>query len=117
MEKEFDQEEAKKILLAREEKEKNDKEIERKAVLQQTISILKKKFTGSAVEVYLVGSILKPFGFSTRSDIDIVLKNFQGDRFENWAHLEREIVTKIEIIPFETCPFQAFVLKDGFKVL
>jgi predicted nucleotidyltransferase len=117
MEENFDSEEAKKFLLAKEEQEKRQKEEERKVLFQRAILCLKKEFEKSTVEVYLVGSILRPFQFSSRSDIDIVLKNYKGDRFSLWAKLEREIGRKVEIIPFETCHFQEFVLKDGFKVV
>ncbi len=113
----FDSDEAKKYLLAREEKEKEQQESERKSLLKKTISILEKEFKGSTVEVYLVGSILRPFSFSTHSDIDVVLKNYIGDRFDFWAKLEREIGRKVEIIPFETCRFQEFVIKEGFRVI
>lgn len=81
------------------------------------ISILEKEFKGSSVEVYLIGSILKPFGFSSRSDIDIVLKNYKEDRFDFWAKLERKLGREVEIILFETSPFQEFVLKEGFKIV
>jgi hypothetical protein len=46
-----------------------------------------------------------------------VVKNFHGDRFDLWAFLEKEIGRKVEVIPFETCHFQEFVLKDGLKVI
>jgi len=117
MAEEFDSEEAKKFLLAKEEKEKRQREEVRKATLQRVILILKEEFRGSSVEVYLIGSILQPFRFSSRSDVDIVLKNYKGDRFDFWVKLERELGRKVEIIPFETCRFQEFVLKEGFKVL
>jgi predicted nucleotidyltransferase len=81
------------------------------------ISILKRELKGTSVEVYLIGSILQPFNFTSRSDIDVVLKNYQGDRFELWARLEREIDRTVEIISFERCHFQEFVLRDGFKVV
>lgn len=117
MEGNFDNEDAKKFLVAKAEKEKAEKEEQRKSLLKKAISALQNEFKGSSVEVYLIGSILQPFNFSSRSDIDIVLKNFKGDRFEFWAKLEREIGTKVEIIPFETCRFQELVLKNGFKVV
>ncbi len=117
MTKEFDQEEAKKFLANREGREKEEHEKARKILLEQVISILKQEFNGSSAEVYLVGSILKPFAFSPRSDVDIVLKNYGGDRFDLWTRLEKKIPRSVEIILFETCPFQDFVLKDGFRVV
>ncbi len=71
---EFDREEAKKFLAAREARKKEEREKERKELLQKVILILKEEFKGSAVEVFLVGSILRPYGFSLRSDIDYVKK-------------------------------------------
>lgn len=112
----FDADEAKKHHLAKEEKEKARLEDERKALLVRVIAVLENEFKGSSVEVYLIGSILQPFRFTLRSDVDIVLKSYRQDRFKLWAKLEREIGRKVEIIPFETCPFQEFVLKQGLKV-
>ena len=117
MGKEFNSEEAKRFLLAKEEKEKKQWEKERKILLEQSTKALKKEFQGSGVEVYLVGSIVRPFAFSPRSDIDIVLKNYKGDRFELWTKLEADLGRKVEIIFFEKCHFQEFVLKEGFRVV
>jgi predicted nucleotidyltransferase len=112
---------AKKKLRAREARkrtpEEEQQDEERKALLKKAISILEREFKGSSVEVYLIGSILQPFYFTARSDIDVVLKNFNGDRFEFWARLEREIGRTVEIISFESCHFQEFVIRDGFKVV
>ncbi len=121
MEEKFDVEAAKKFLRAREKKQRTQveerKDEERKALLKKAISILEKEFKETSVEVYLIGSILQPFNFTSRSDIDVVLKNYQGDRFELWARLEREIDRTVEIISFESCHFQEFVARDGFKVV
>ena len=113
---EFDQEKAKKFLLEREKREKEEKEQERKKLLERTIAVLTQEFSGSTIEVYLVGSIVKPHMFNTRSDIDIVLKNFEGDRFDLSSKLEKVLGRTVEIIRFETCRFQGYVLKDGLKV-
>jgi hypothetical protein len=113
----FNEDEAKKFLVAQEEKEKERIETIRKAVLQTSITILKEEFQNSPVEVYLVGSILQPFQFQDRSDIDIVLKNFQGDYFETWSKLSMKFDRTIEVILFEQCHFQDFILKHGLKVV
>ena len=113
----FDREDAKKFLHAQEQKQKEKAEEERKKVLNQVISSIKNEFQNTSVEVYLVGSIVRPFSFSPHSDVDIVLKNYHGDRFAIWAKLEKKISRDVEIILFENCSFQEFVLKDGFKVI
>ena len=113
----FDYEEAKEFLLAKEKKEREQGEDERRRLLQKVISVLEKEFKGSDVEVYLIGSLIRPFSFSARSDVDVVLKNYKEDRFDFWAQLERKLGRKVEIIPFETCRFQEFVLKEGLRVI
>ncbi len=113
----FDAKKAKEYLQKREREQQEEKERERKVVLERVLLTLKKEFAGTQVEVYLVGSILRPFAFSSQSDVDIVLKNFQGDRFDLWPKLEEKIERKVEIILFETCHFQQFVLKEGLKVV
>jgi len=113
----FDPEEAKKNLQFKESEKKHQNELTRTQVLAKTISILKEKFQNSSVEVYLVGSITRPFAFSSQSDVDIVLKHFQGDRFTLWPELEDLIGRPVEIILFESCHFQEFVEKEGVKVV
>jgi len=114
--KDFDSEEAKKSLIAKEQKEKHENEGQRQATLQAVVASIKEELSGSGTEAYLVGSIIRPFHFSPRSDVDIVLKNYTGDRFDFWTKLEEKIKRPVEIILFETCPFQEFVLRDGLKV-
>lgn len=114
---EFNSEEAIRFLKEREKKEKEAKEMERKRALEKAIGFLKKEFQNSQVEVYLVGSITRPYAFSSRSDIDIVLRNFQGDRFEFWSRAEKELDKPVEIILFENCSFAEYVLKEGMKVI
>ena len=113
----FNSDEAKKFLEEREVKEKQQRETERKNLLQQVISVLRKEFSNTTTEVYLIGSIIRPFGFNSKSDVDIVLKNYTGDRFDIWTKLEAQVGRTVEIILFEKCLFQEFVLKEGLKVL
>ena len=113
----FDQDAAKKFLLDREAKEKALNEQIRNEVLERAISVLKEEFEASDVEVYLVGSLIRPHAFTKNSDVDIVLKNFSGDRFEIWTKLEEEIGRDVEVILFESCSFKEFVESDGMKVV
>lgn len=117
MQPEFDRDEAKKYLAEQDRQQREQQEKERSLLFQKAVAILKKKFEGTAVEVYLVGSITQPYQFRTTSDVDIVLKNFTGDRFDVWTQMEKEIGRPVEIILFEICSFQEFVLSDGYKVI
>ena len=113
----FDADKAKKFLEIREGEEKENKEIERKSIFMLAIDSLKKLFSHTSVEVYLIGSVTQPYKFHSRSDVDIVLRNFHGDRFEVWTQLELLIKKNVEVIIFENCQFQEHVLKNGYKVL
>lgn len=113
----FDREEAKKFLRHREMLEKGKNEEIRKKILQKTVRELEEEFAGQGVEVYLIGSLTRPNAFTESSDIDIVLKNFKGDRFALWSKLAQKMDREIEIILYETCSFKDYVVSQGYKVL
>lgn len=117
MDQNFDANQAKKFLEKRELQEREQRERERIAVLADVTDKLKALFSNGHVEVYLVGSIMQPYTFYPHSDIDIVLKNFDGDRFDLWTKLETLIQRNVEIILFEHCHFQEHIIKTGYKVL
>jgi predicted nucleotidyltransferase len=114
--KSFNVEKARKFLRQREQTKKKYLEEEREKVLQKTISALRDFFKDPEIEVYLAGSILQPYQFTPRSDIDIVVKNFHGDRFELWSQLEDLCGREIDLILFEKCNFKEYILKYGYKV-
>ncbi len=113
----FDSDESKKNLSEKEAEERAQREVERTQILQKATDILKKEFEHSPTEVYLVGSVIRPYAFSSQSDVDVVLKNYKGDRFDLWTKLESQIGREVEVILFETCRFQEFVEKEGLKVV
>lgn len=117
MDKEFDIDRAKHFLSERERKENEQREQERQQLLEKVISTLKSEFSGQSVEVFLVGSIIHPYKFTHRSDVDIVLKNFTGDRFAIWTRLENLIKRDVEVILYEKCHFKEYLDKEGLKVL
>lgn len=113
----FDPNAAKKFLKERDAQERSNQEEIRKALLEHTIAVLKEEFPGDEVQAFLVGSILRPNQFTKISDVDIVIKNFHGDRFALWSRLEAKIGRQVEIILFEQCSFKEFVESDGLKVV
>lgn len=117
MNKNFDIDQAKKFLQNRESLEKEQRERERVAILALVENTLKSLFRNNNIEIYLVGSITQPYMFYLHSDIDIVIKNYKGDRFDLWTKLETLIKRKVEVILFENCHFQEHVIKNGCKVL
>ena len=116
MDKNFDVKAAKEFLEAKELKEKTQREEERVFFLEKVRAMLQGEFSESSVEVYLVGSILRPYQFYSHSDVDVVVKNFTGDRFAFWTKLESILQRNVEIILFENCPFQEYVLEKGQKI-
>src|SRR5438128_8930 len=113
----FDKEQAKKNLQSQELVKTEDDEKIRKTILNKVLKSLKELFKNSQVEVFLVGSITQPYKFHSLSDVDVVLKNFEGDRFDIWTQLEGMIERNVEIIIFEKCHFQDHVIKEGLKVI
>lgn len=113
----FDPDIAKNHLEAGESQERERREGERIATLALVVDRLKAFEFSKEVELYLVGSITQPYQFYPHSDIDIVIRNFQGDRFALWTELEAIIHRKVEIILFEKCSFKDHVLKRGYRVI
>lgn len=112
----FDADSAKKYLKEREEKARQENERLRLAVLAEVMSALKEELFENNVEVFLVGSITRPFTFTKRSDVDIVVKNFTQDRFDLWTKLESRLGRNVEVILFENCSFKNHIEKEGLRV-
>ena len=117
MSSDFDINEAREFLSKKEAQKNEEYEQERLKVLQRVTELLKKEFSDSEVEVYLVGSITKPHQFTKRSDVDIVIKNFKGDRFDTWPKLERKIGRDVELILYENCHFKDHVKSQGLRIV
>lgn len=94
-----------------------DREEMRKKLLEKTIAIFLKEFENGNMEIWLIGSITRSNQFSQKSDIDIVVKGYNGDRFDLWILLEAKIGHAVEIIRYEECDFQDDILKYGLKVI
>ncbi len=113
----FDTDAAKKSLIKKQEEKLNLDEQVRQIELAKIIKILKEEFVNQAIEVFLVGSITQPYKFHKNSDIDIVLKNFKGDRFDTWSSIDRKIDRTIELILYKKCHFKDHIDQHGLKVL
>jgi len=116
-ESDFNQDASQQNLHRREMAKAAAREEHRLKLLQKTLEVLHKELQGQNVEVWLIGSITQPNKFSERSDVDIVVKNFFGDRFDLWTLVERQIGHDIEIIRFEECGFQNEIISKGMKVV
>ena len=117
MEPPFDRTAAQETLKKKETQKQELLETTRLEVLNHTTEVIKNYFKNKNVNVFLIGSLIIPHQFTPSSDVDIVLKNFHGDRFEVWPELESLIGRQVEIILYEKCPFQDHVDRNGMKVI
>jgi predicted nucleotidyltransferase len=94
-------------------------EKERHEILEQTIIETKNVFKNLQVqEVFLTGSILIPYKFSSRSDIDIAVKGLSAhDYFPVLSKLEESLLRTVEIIELENCRFSDKIITTGLRVL
>lgn len=86
-------------------------------LLEATKSILVETLKDKGLEVWLIGSIIQQNSFRPSSDIDIVVKNLVGDRFDLWILLESKLKREVEVIKFEECDFQEEILNTGLRVI
>jgi predicted nucleotidyltransferase len=98
---------------------KEELEKKRLEVLEQTIKEVKGVFSNSNVtEVYLTGSIINSYKFSSRSDIDIAVKGLPAiDYFPILSKLEESLLRTIEIIELENCRFSDKIINTGLRVI
>lgn len=113
----FDEDAARKSLMRKEMTKVAEQEHLRQQLLNKTIDILRQELKDKNLEVWLIGSITCPHRFTKRSDVDIVVKNYFGDRFDLWTLLEKKIEHEIEIIRYEECHFRDEIPITGLKVL
>ncbi len=113
----FDENSARENLKNKELAKAASREELRIRLLARSRDVLLHEFKNTHVEVWLIGSILRQNQFAKRSDIDIVIKGFSGDRFDLWTHLEAAVEHAIEIIRYEECDFQNEIRAKGLKVL
>ena len=107
------------LLYEIEESGKEDLEKKRHEILEQTIIEIKSVFNNSNVlEVYITGSILIPYKFTSRSDIDIAVKGLSAvDYFPILSKLEESLLRTIEIIELENCRFTDKIIRISLRVI
>lgn len=113
----FEKEIAKKYLKNRELREREEDEKIRLELFRSAVRLIEEELIGKEVQAYLIGSVIIPYKFSKHSDIDIVLKNFTGDRFDLATKWEGILERGVEVIMYENCLFQKHVETEGFKVI
>ena len=97
----------------------NNLEKTRQEILRHCIAELKKYFkTVQVKSLYITGSLITPYRFSTHSDIDIAAEGFPPDKyFLAIAELEEILSRKVEIIELENCRFAQKIIDTGLKII
>ncbi len=115
----FDIKKIKDIFFKKSQQEKQELELDRKRVLKETESIIKNYFVDvdKKVEIYLIGSILKPYQFNKHSDINIVIKGSDKSKLDIWLDLEERFSRKIDVVSYEKCHFKDFIDKYGIRII
>ena len=98
---------------------KEELEKKRRQILEQTIIEIRRVFNNSNVqEVYITGSIIIPYKFTSHSDIDIAVRGLSAvDYFPVLSRLEECLLRTIEIIELEKCRFSDKIISIGLRVI
>ena len=96
-----------------------DLEKKRQEVLQLCIVELKKYFSPLNVKsLYITGSLLIPYKFRSKSDIDIAVKGLSHEKyFQAIFELGELLPGQVEIIELENCLFADEIIKTGLKII
>ena len=67
-------------------------------------------------QVYIFGSLAKPYRFFKDSDIDIAFAGLKDeDFFQTIAFLSRELDREVDVLQLEDHPLRAKVVREGMK--
>ena len=102
-----------------EKKKINDLEKKRKELLHLTIDVLNKYFSPLNVNsLYITGSVIMPFKFKSRSDIDIAVEGLSSEKYFQAIYELSELLSRqVEIIELENCRFSDKIIKTGLKII
>lgn len=107
------------LLFEIEEQKKEGLEKTRLEFLNKALTEVKNVFNQYQVqEVYLTGSVLVPYKFTPRSDIDIAVRGLSNEHYYTvLSKLEEALLRNVEIIDLEQCRFAENILKTGIKII
>jgi len=101
--------------LWRDRSEKNEQL--RLKVRKDMIDLLRDFFSRyPSCEVWIFGSVIRPFSFSGRSDIDIAVKGFPGSRLDLYLDLEALLPLPFDLIMMEQSNISGEIMNYGEKI-
>lgn len=105
------------LLDAAIEREKQEREELRKLLLGKIFNVL--ALMGKTFpfrEAYIFGSIVKPFGFTGRSDVDIAFVGLADEHFfQAMSFLSRELGVGVDVVQLEGHRLAEKIRKEGMK--
>lgn len=104
-------------LIRKEAEQKDSLEQERQKLLDLTRNVLREKFEGTSVTIFLVGSVVRPGQFREDSDIDIILKGFEGNMLGLARELQEILGREVEIYPYDGSGYQEGLIRNGLRVI
>ncbi len=68
-------------------------------------------------EVYVFGSLAKPYRYSDRSDVDVAFVGLRDeDFFTAMAFLSQELETDVDVVQLEASPLNERIRKEGILI-
>ena len=97
----------------------NDLEKQRQDILKRCIVEIREYFMPLDVtSLYITGSLIIPYRFSSRSDIDIAVEGLPPEIYFSAIFELGEILSRtVEIIELENCRFADKIREDGLKII
>jgi predicted nucleotidyltransferase len=97
--------------------ERKDEERERaRESLMSKISNVLKRLEVSFEEVYVFGSVTKPYQFGESSDVDIAFKGLDKERFfSTISFLNRELGRDVNVVLLEEVHFKEKIIREGIR--
>jgi len=71
----------------------------------------------SGCNVWLFGSIMHPYAFTSQSDIDIAVSGFPGSRLDLFPELEQLLQRQIDLVMMEKSQIREIIEEFGEKIV
>jgi len=98
-------------------KEKEERELKRKKLLEEIVPKIKEYFKDKRVEkVYIFGSILEEYCFYDSSDVDIAVEGLKENYFRIFSDLEDIVGRNIDLLELEYCKFKEKIYNCGLRI-
>jgi uncharacterized protein len=96
---------------------KQNRREERELLRSATLELLERSLAKSPIpveEAFVFGSLVRPFSFDSRSDVDLAVHALDPrDYFSLKTYLEQELQREVDLLEIETCRFSDKIRRTG----